>query len=420
MEPIVSLVALLGALALGAMSPGPSFVLVARTAIARSRSDGLAAAVGMGIGGVIFAVLVVLGLHAVLSNVPRLYLGLKVAGGIYLLYLGIRIWRGAREPPRPQARRLGERALTVPLQMGPREWLLLGTLSVLWGCSFLFVELALRELPVFTVALGRTGIAAASLLLLLATTRAPLLPLVQRWREFLLLGALRAAIPMSLIVWAQTRIDSGVAGILNSTSPLFTMVIAHLLTSDDRLTPQKLIGCLIGIVGVVVMIGMEFLNRLGDGIAGQLAMLGAACSYGFAAVYGRRFDTGSNMASAAGMLSAATLLILPVALVIDRPWTLSPGSLSISALFGLALLSTAIAFVVWFRLITTAGPSNTSLVTFLIPFTALGLGILLLGEKPTLGSVLGLVILLAGLALTQRKSSRSKARAPGGAQQVPR
>jgi drug/metabolite transporter (DMT)-like permease len=159
--------------------------------------------------------------------------------------------------------------------MGAREWLLLAALAALWGCSFLFVELALRDLPVFTVALGRTGIAAAFLLLLLAATRAPLLPLVQRWREFLLLGALRAAIPMSLIVWAQTRIDSGVAGILNSTSPLFTMVIAHLLTTDDRLTPQKLIGCLIGMVGVVAMIGMEFLSQLGDGVGGQLAMLWA-------------------------------------------------------------------------------------------------------------------------------------------------
>jgi drug/metabolite transporter (DMT)-like permease len=304
--------------------------------------------------------------------------------------------------------------------MGAREWLLLGALSVLWGCSFLFVELTLGDLPVFTVALGRTGIAAAFLLLLLAATRSPLLPLVQRWREFLLLGALRAAIPMSLIVWAQTRIDSGVAGILNSTSPLFTMVIAHLLTSDDRLTPQKLIGCVIGTVGVVVMIGMEFLNRLGDGIAGQLAMLGATCSYGFAAVYGRRFDTGSNMASAAGMLSAATLLILPVALVIDLPWTLSPGPLSMSALFGLALLSTAVAFVVWFRLITTAGPSNTSLVTFLIPLAAMGFGVLLLGEKPTLGSLLGLVIIFAGLAVTQVKSSRSRTRAPDAARQAPR
>jgi drug/metabolite transporter (DMT)-like permease len=304
--------------------------------------------------------------------------------------------------------------------MGAREWLLLAALSALWGCSFLFVELALQDLPVFTVALGRTGIAAAFLLLLLAATRAPLLPLVQRWREFLLLGALRAAIPMSLIVWAQTRIDSGVAGILNSTSPLFTMVIAHLLTTDDRLTPQKLIGCLIGMVGVVVMIGMEFLSRLGEGVGGQLAMLGATCSYGFAAVYGRRFDTGSNTASAAGMLSGAAVLILPLALVIDRPWTLSPGPLSISALVALALLSTAVAFVVWFRLITTAGPSNTSLVTFLIPFAALGFGVLLLGEKPSLGSLLGLVIILAGLAVTQLKPSRSRTRAPGGAQQVQR
>lgn len=304
--------------------------------------------------------------------------------------------------------------------MGAREWLLLIALSALWGCSFLFVELALRDLPVFTVALGRTGIAAVFLLLVLATTRTAPLPLLRRWKEFLLLGALRAAIPMSLIVWAQTRIESGVAGILNSTSPLFTMVIAHLLTSDDRLTPQKLTGCLIGVVGVVVMIGMEFVSRLGEGMAGQLAMLGATCSYGFAAVYGRRFDTGSNVASAAGMLSGATLLILPLALAIDRPWTLSPGPLSIGALAGLALLSTAVAFVVWFRLITTAGPSNTSLVTFLIPFAALGFGVLLLGEKPTYGSLLGLVIILAGLAVTQVKAQASRTRAADGAQQAPR
>jgi drug/metabolite transporter (DMT)-like permease len=291
-------------------------------------------------------------------------------------------------------------------RMGPREWLLLGTLSVLWGCSFLFVELALRDLPVFTVALGRVGIAAAFLVLLLLVTGSPVRPLVGRWKEFILLGALRAAIPMSLIVWAQTRIDSSVAGILNSTSPLFTMVIAHLLTADDRLTPQKLIGCLIGIAGVIVMIGMEALSQLGGGLAGQLAMLGATCSYGFAAVYGRRFDKGSNTASAAGMLCGATLLILPAALVLEQPWTLSPGAQSMSALFGLALLSTALGFVVWFRLITTAGPSNTSLVTFLIPLTALSFGIVLLGEKPSPGSLLGLVIILAGLAVTQIRSSR--------------
>ena len=300
----------------------------------------------------------------------------------------------------------------APLQMGVREWLLLGTLSILWGCSFLFVEIALRDIPVFTVALGRTGIAAAFLLLLLAATRSPLLPLATRWREFILLGALRAAIPMSSIVWAQTRIDSSVAGILNSTSPLFTMAIAHVLTSDDRLSPQKLVGCAVGMVGVVVMIGMEFLNEFGHGITGHLAMLGATCSYGFAAVYGRRFDTGSSTASAAGMLCGATLLILPVALLIDRPWTITPGVQAVGALFGLALLSTAVAFVVWFRLITTAGASNTSLVTFLIPFTALGFGILLLGEKPSLSSFLGLAIILAGLAVIQFRSSRPGNRVP--------
>ena len=184
------------------------------------------------------------------------------------------------------------------------------------------------------------------------------------------------------------------------------MVIAHLLTSDDRMSRHKLVGCLIGMAGVVVMIGTEFLSDLGGGIAGQLAMLGATCSYGFAAVYGRRFGGGSNMASAAGMLCGATLLLLPIALLIDAPWTSSPGVYSLGALAGLALLSTALAFVVWFRLITSAGPSNTSLVTFLIPFSALGLGIVLLGERPSTPSLLGLVIILAGLAVTQLRSSR--------------
>jgi drug/metabolite transporter (DMT)-like permease len=208
---------------------------------------------------------------------------------------------------------------------------------------------------------------------------------------------------MCAIVWAQTRIDSGVAGILNSSSPLFTMVIAHLLTTDDRLTARKVIGCVIGMIGIIVMIGLESVHEVGNGIGGELAMLGATCSYGFAAVYGRRFDTGSSTVSAAGMLCGATLLILPLALMIDRPWALAPSVQSVGALCGLAVLSTALAFVVWFELIRTAGPSNTSLVTFLIPFTAIGAGVLLLGEQPSIGALLGLAILLAGVAVTQKR-----------------
>lgn len=293
-------------------------------------------------------------------------------------------------------------------RIGLREWLLLALLSLLWGCSFLFVELALRDIPVLTVALGRTGIAALLLIALLVAMRAPLAALARRWREFLLLGALRGAIPISLIVWAQTRIDSGVAGILNSTSPLFTMVIAHVLTTDDRLTARRLIGCLVGMAGVAIMMGMDAVRGLGHETLGQLAMLGATCSYGFAAVYGRRFQENSHVGSAAGMLCGASLLILPAALLLDRPWTLSPGLHSLAALIALALLSTALGFVVWFKLITTAGPSNTSLVTFLIPFTALGLGLTLLDEKPSAASLLGLGIILAGLAITQARRTQLK------------
>lgn len=291
--------------------------------------------------------------------------------------------------------------------MRRRDWALLVLLSLLWGCSFLFVEVALRGMPVFTVALGRTAIAALVLLAFLAAVREPLAPLARRWREFLLLGALRGAIPISLIVWAQTRIDSGVAGILNSTSPLFTMVIAHGLTQEERLTARKLAGCLIGMAGVTVMMGMDALRGLGDtALLGHLAMLGATCSYGFAAVYGRRFHEGSHAASAAGMLTGAALLVLPAALLLERPWTVEPGLQPLAALCALAVVSTALAFVVWFQLITRVGASRTSLVTFLIPFSALGLGVALLGEKPSASALGGLALILAGLAVIQYQPRR--------------
>src|SRR6185369_11614815 len=160
--------------------------------------------------------------------------------------------------------------------MGRREWLLLGLLSLLWGCSFLFIGIALRDIPVFTVAAGRTGIGAAVLAGYLVLSGVSLKPIAERWQGLVVLGALRAAVPICLIVWAQTRIDSGFAGILNSTSPLFTMIIAHHL-AGDRLTPRKIAGCAIGMSGVVLMIGVDALRGLGDSVLGQLAMLGATC-----------------------------------------------------------------------------------------------------------------------------------------------
>jgi drug/metabolite transporter (DMT)-like permease len=296
--------------------------------------------------------------------------------------------------------------------MRASEWGWLLLLSLLWGGSFLFVELALRDLPVLTVALGRMGIAAALLVSLVVAMRLPLAPLIGRWREFLLLGALRGAIPVCLIVWAQTRIDSSVAGILNSTSSFFTMAIAHLLTRDDRLTPQKALGCAIGIAGVALMIGLEAVREMRHGVVGQLAMFGATLSYGFAAVCGRRFEGMPHTSSAAGMLCGATLLILPLALVLERPWALNPGLQSLAGLLALAILSTAAALVVWFRLIASVGPSNTSLVTFLIPIVALALGATVLGERLAAGSLIGMIAILAGLAVTQFNPQARAGRAP--------
>ena len=290
--------------------------------------------------------------------------------------------------------------------MGTREWTLLGLLSLLWGCSFLFIEIALRDIPVFTVVAGRTGIGAAVLGGYLVASGVPLKPIAEHWRGLVLLGALRAAIPICLIVWAQTRIDSGLAGILNSTSPLFTMIIAHYL-ANDRLTRRKLAGCAVGMSGVVLMIGMDALRGLGDSVLGQLAMIGATCCYGFAASYGKRFEDMPHSLSAAGMLAGATALILPACVLLEHPWTLRPGLASVAALCGLAILSTAIAFVVWFRLIQTAGPSNTSLVTFLIPPVALALGIAVLGEEPSVSSLAGVAIIFAGLAIIQLRPAEA-------------
>ncbi|MEZ4663834.1 MAG: DMT family transporter [Caldilineaceae bacterium] len=221
------------------------------------------------------------------------------------------------------------------------------------------------------------------------------------WGKFIVLGALRAAIPISLIVWAETQISSGLAGILNSTSPLFTMLIAHWLTEDDKLTTNKLLGVVLAMGGLVVLIGVDALRGLGTQVMAQIAMLGATCAYGFAAVYGRKFKGTPAVVATAGMLAGATFLILPLSLVLERPWQLTPDIASIGAILGLALLSTALAFIIWIRLILTAGPSNTSMVTFLIPITALSLGIFVLGEKLAWTSYIGLALILAGLAVSQ-------------------
>ena len=280
--------------------------------------------------------------------------------------------------------------------MTARQWALLGVLAILWGVSFLFSKVALTEVPPFTLVLGRFGLAALALLLAarLGGHRMPRSPRI--WVGFLVLGALNGFIPFGLIAWGQVQLTSGLASILNATTPLFTAVVAH-AWGDERLTSNRLVGVLVGFAGICVLIGPGAVGHLGAHALAELAILGAAVSYAFAGTYGRRFRALPPVVPVAGMMTGAALLALPVSLVVDRPWTLAVGARTWGALLGLALLSTALGFVLYFRLLATAGATNVMLVTLLMPVVALGLGGLILGEGVTATAVAGMALVFAGL-----------------------
>ncbi len=291
--------------------------------------------------------------------------------------------------------------------MGAVEWGLLIALSVLWGGSFFFVEVALAELRPFTVVLCRVGFAALVLAVVVHATGHRLPRHGDLWGAFFVMGALNNLIPFSLIVWGQTAITGGLAAILNATTPLFTVVLAHLLTRDERMTPAKLAGVVIGFLGVAVMIGPETLGGPGIALLAQLAVLGAALSYAFAGIYGRRFRETPPLITATGQVTAATVMLCPLALAVDQPWTLAlPGPASswaipweiLGALLGLGLLSTAAAYVIYFRILASAGATNLLLVTFLIPVSAILLGSLVLSEQLTAAQLPGMGLIAVGLA----------------------
>ncbi len=284
--------------------------------------------------------------------------------------------------------------------MSATDWLLLVTLSILWGGSFFFTKLVVMVLPPLTVAFARVAIAAAILVVLARATGVALPDRVAAWRPYLVMGLLNNAIPFGLIFWGQTHIPSGLAAILNATTPLFTVLVAHWATADERLTAARLAGVAAGLAGVVVMVGPDLLHDLGTSVLGQLAVLLAAVSYAFAGVFGRRFRGEPALRVAAGQLAGSTLLLAPVAILIDRPWTLPPpGAATIAALVALAAVSTALAYLIYFRILARAGATNVLLVTFLIPVSAILLGTLILGEQLEPRHIIGMAAIGIGLAV---------------------
>ncbi len=291
------------------------------------------------------------------------------------------------------------------MAMGAREWLLIVALSIVWGGSFFFVEVALTDLPPLTVVLCRVGLAAIVLLIVIRVSGQRLPRDLGLWLAFLVMGALNNAIPFSLIVWGQVHIDSGLASILNATTPLFTVLLAHAVTSDEKMTANRVLGVLLGLAGVAALIGPEALSGLGVAGFAQIAILGAAVSYACASLYGRRFRHLSPAIPAAGMLCGSTILVLPIALIAERPWTLNPGWDAIAAVVALAVVSTALAYILYFRILALAGSTNLMLVTFLIPVSAILLGTVFLGERLDWTAMAGMALIFAGLAAVDGRAA---------------
>lgn len=280
------------------------------------------------------------------------------------------------------------------------EWFMLIALSVIFGGSFFFTGVIVQDLPPKTIVFFRVLIAALALHLFMISTGRKMPWNGTIWAAFFAMGLINNVIPFSLIVWGQTQIASGVASILNATTPLFTVMIAHALTTDEKLSPSRITGVIIGFIGVAVMIGG---GAIADGMItalAQFACIGAAISYGFAGVFGRRFRqmAVSPYAVATGQVTASTVIMFPLMLLFDQPWTLAAPSLqSIFALLALGLISTAFAYILFFKILDRAGATNLSLVTFLVPVSAIFLGIVFLGEILLLRHLAGLVLIIAGL-----------------------
>ncbi|MEO8302272.1 MAG: DMT family transporter, partial [Rhizomicrobium sp.] len=251
--------------------------------------------------------------------------------------------------------------------MSARNWGLLLLLALLWGSSFFFYKILVAVLPPITVVLGRVGLAAIAMNLWLVA-QGQSMPMSGRlWLRFLLLGFLNSSLPFVLIAWGETRISSGLASILNATTPIFMVAVAHWGTDDEKLSVGKAVGIALGILGVIVLVGPGVLGG-GGTIWGELAVVVASCCYGFGGVYSRRFKGLSPLQAATGQMTGATILLIPVALLIDRPWILAMPHLDVwAAWLAIALVNTALAYVVYYRMVANVGVTYISLVTLLIP-----------------------------------------------------
>jgi drug/metabolite transporter (DMT)-like permease len=299
--------------------------------------------------------------------------------------------------------------------MSGADWTILLVLSVLWGGSFFFIELAVPTVAPLTLVLIRVVLAAAFLWAFLLVRRERLALPPGAALALLVLALLNNVIPFSLFAWAQAEITGGLASILNATTPIWGVVVAHAFTHDEKAGPAKVAGVLLGFAGVAVMIGADLLGQIGANALAQIACLVSTLCYALAGVWARRFrGMGvSPIAVSTGQLSAAAIVMLPLVLIFEPPWLArAPSAEAWWALVALALFCTTFAYILYFRLLASAGATNSLLVTFLIPITAILLGALLLGERLEARHFAGMALIGAGLAAIDGRLFRRRASGP--------
>jgi drug/metabolite transporter (DMT)-like permease len=287
--------------------------------------------------------------------------------------------------------------MAAALRMTAREWGLLVILSVLWGGAFFMASIALKEATPLGLAFSRIAIAALALAALGWLMGLPFPRRFAEWRAFAILALVGNAIPFVLLYWAQTQITGGLASILNAMTPVFTILLAHVATRDEKIDLRRFLGVLIAVGGVATIVGPSALAH-GGALWPEIAVLGAACCYAVASVYARRFRAYPPITTSLAQLVVGAFLLLPFVLFEGAPFRgAAPSVVTLLCILALGLLSTALAFIIFFRVLSRAGAANTALVTLLVPVSAILLGALVLGDTLVARQYAGLALIACGL-----------------------
>jgi drug/metabolite transporter (DMT)-like permease len=288
------------------------------------------------------------------------------------------------------------------------ELALLLALATLWGASYTFIRSAVATIPPITLIAGRTAIAGLLLLLVMHWRGVRMPRDAATWKRFLFQACLNSVIPWTMVAWGERTLDAGLATILNSTSPIFTFFLTLAITRHETLTSRKLFGVIAGMAGICLIVGMQALSGFGEQLTAQLVTVAAAICYAGAAIFSRGFKGLDPMAPAAGSLLCGAAILIPVGLVVEQPWTITPSTNSLLAMLALAVFSTAAAFVIYFRLIQTLGSVGTTAQAYLRVPIGVALGVLFLGEHLSSTAWIGLGCVVIGVAAMTIPARRTK------------